>query len=191
MDHLLEKQGIGEYLDMSKREIIFTNFTRLSSQELCQIHEWRNLDYIRENMDNSEVFSLDQHLEFCKSLASRKDKLYFQVKVDGDACAVIDFVDIDFEKKSAEGGFYILKEYARNGYSISRCANTLCNSIGLKTIYTHVLKFNQKAVLYNLIKLKGHLLKEDENSVYFSFQMYADNFQKDPFFKDHSCQIIL
>ena len=113
---------------------------------------------------------------------TERDRLfdrYFQVKVDGDACAVIDFVDIDFEKKSAEGGFYILKEYARNGYSISRCANTLCNSIGLKTIYTHVLKFNQKAVLYNLIKLKGHLLKEDENSVYFSFQMYADNFQKE------------
>ena len=175
---------------MEKILITFKNFGLLDENELRLVYQWRNLDYIRENMDNPNVFSYDSHIRFCQRKKKKKDKIYFLVYVNNNPCAVLDFVNINERDHSAESGFYIIREHNEYAYPISRCANSLCNHFGLIVIRTHVLKFNTKAILYNLMKLKGNLVKEDDKAVYFEFYSFPEDYDNDPFFSKYSFKII-
>lgn len=174
-----------------KNTIVFKNFSKLTIKERKNVYIWRNLEYIRKNMDNPEIFPYRSHVEFCKSLATRTDKIYFLVIVNNDPCGVLDFVDFDKEQKKAESGFYIIKEYNHFAYAVSRCANYLCNYLGIESVYTHVLNFNTKAILYNLMKLKGSLIKEDKKSVYFKFSTFYEDFNNDSFWSQYDCKIVM
>ena len=172
-----------------KTEIYFKNFTLLDDAELRQVYDWRNLDYIRTKMDNPQIFPFEDHLKFCRSLSGRTDKIYFQVSVGGVPCAVLDFVDIDREQKSAESGFYVIKEYNQFAYPISRIANAVCLKLGIDKVFTHILKSNEKAVFYNLIKLKGKYVGEDENCVFCQFETFKEYPEVDPFYQRYSLKI--
>lgn len=174
-----------------KTEIYFKNFTLLDEAELRQVYDWRNMDYIRLKMDNPQIFPFEDHLKFCRSLSSRTDKIYFQVSVGGVPCAVVDFVDIDREQKSAETGFYVIKEYNHLAYTISRSANAVCLKLGIDKVFAHILKSNEKAVLYNLIKLKGKYVGEDEKNVFCQFATIREYPESDPFYQKYSIKIDL
>lgn len=176
---------------LKKTEIYFKNFTLLDDAELRRVYDWRNLDYIRLKMDNPQIFPFEDHLKFCRSLSSRTDKIYFQVSVGGAPCAVLDFVDIDREQKSAESGFYVIKEYNHFAYPISRLSNAVCLKLGIDNVFTHILKSNEKAVFYNLIKLKGKYVGEDENSVFCQFATFKEYPESDPFYQKYSLKIDL
>ena len=50
---------------LDRIEIYFKNFTLLDESALKRIYEWRNMDYIRINMDNSDIFPYAEHEMFC------------------------------------------------------------------------------------------------------------------------------
>lgn len=176
---------------LDRIEIYFKNFTLLDESALKRIYEWRNMDYIRINMDNSDIFPYAEHEMFCKSLSLRKDKIYFEVSVDGNPCGVLDFVNINQEQNTAESGFYVIEPYNNFSSAISRAANSVCLKLGLEKVVTHIHKTNEKAVLYNLIKLKGTYVGEDENSVYCEFITFPEYPEIDPFFQKYTIKIDL
>lgn len=191
MGCILESQGYRRSIVTDKTEIYFKNFTLLDDAELRQVYEWRNLDYIRLKMDNPQIFPFEEHLKFCRSLSSYTDKIYFQVSVGGVPCAVLDFVDIDRDQKSAESGFYVIKEYNHYASAISRVSVSVCIKLGIDKVRARILKNNEKAIFYNLIKLRSKYVGEDEKYVYCEHDTYKEALKSDPIFKHYSFRIDL
>lgn len=167
--------------------ISYVNFTHLGRDELEMIHRWRNLPYIRKYMDNSREFSLEEHLKFCESLKSRTDKMYFLVKVDGVPCGVVNRVDIDMKTRTSGSGIYVIEEYQRLSYAVSRGSAVINRYLGLERILGHCKKANDKAVLFNVMKLKGKIEGEDEECLYFSYPALDD--LNAPFYKKYSIEV--
>lgn len=63
-------------------KIVFKNYTTLSTDESITILELRNRDYIRQNMQNSDVIKRDNHLMWVKSLKNDTSKEYFALLLD-------------------------------------------------------------------------------------------------------------
>lgn len=188
MDSSLEECNARK-IDMIK--ISFINFVHLSNDELKMVYEWRNLDYIRNNMTNSSCFSFKEHLEFCKSLKHRNDKLYFLVKYDEIPCGVYDLIDIDYSNCTAECGYYIIKEYNSYAFIISKIANVISEKLGKLELRVKVKKNNIKALLYNLLKLKAVYEREDDEYFYLRYPFLKNYYKEDLFFKKYSCDLIL
>lgn len=167
------------------------NFTRLPEEELRRIYVWRNLDYVRRAMDNQDPFTFEDHLAFCKSLAGRRDKYYFQVRIDGIPCGVLDYQDVDMKAGTAQCGFYVIREFDRFATVISRTGNLLAFRLGLKRLFAHVLKSNGRAVMYNLVKRQAQYDGEDEKYVYCSYPVFEEDPEHNPFYKTHKCNTFI
>ena len=167
--------------------IDFVNFTRLPEAELKRIYEWRNLDYVRKAMDNQEPFTIEEHLAFCRNLARLDDRYYFQVRVNGMPCGVYDFQHVDRKTGEAECGIYALRVFGGHAPSISRASNLLAYRLGLKRQLVHILKSNERAVVYSLVKCHAQYEREDDKYVYAFHPVFKEDFEHDPFFKTHKC----
>ena len=175
--------------DNKKTLISFVNFVHLSEEELRIVHYWRNLDYIRIWMDNSDPISIEEHLAFCSSLKTREDKKYFMIFVDNCPCGVYDLTNIDYKSATAEVGIYIINEFSHYSSAISLMVNGIINHLGIKKLLANVKKDNERALVYNIIKLKAHILGEDEKKVYIYYDYFPFDPDKDLVFKKYDCNI--
>lgn len=117
------------------KEVELINFIYLPLKQKKMILEWRNHPDIRKWMYNQYEISLDEHLNFIESLKNKKDKLYFLVKKNSKYIGVIDFYDIDNNKKEAKFGLY------KNPYE---------KTVGIgKILIETVIEF-----AFNILKLK-------------------------------------
>lgn len=71
--------------------LTFKNFVLLNEQEKKDILNLRNQDYIRENMVNSEIISLENHLSFIDSLRGNINKKYFAIFADNKLIGSVNF----------------------------------------------------------------------------------------------------
>jgi len=83
-----------------------TSFTELTLDEKKLVLKWRNHETVRQWMFQTEPIPLTQHLQYLDSLYMRKDRKYFLVKLHDQPKGVIDFTQIDREKRKAELGIY-------------------------------------------------------------------------------------
>lgn len=71
----IDKQAVYKY-----NGYVFQHFSILSEELLKQILDWRNTFEIRQFMYNTDVISLENHLNFTKNLAQREDCYYWLVQ---------------------------------------------------------------------------------------------------------------
>ena len=83
---------------------VLINFINLTSNEKEMVLAWRNHPNIKRWMYTQEDISLENHLNFIKSLENNNEKLYFLVKKEDEYIGVIDFTNITTNK--AEIGLY-------------------------------------------------------------------------------------
>jgi len=82
------------------------NFIELELEEKKMILQWRNHEEVKKWMYNKEEISLESHLKYIDSLNKIKCKQYFLVQKEKDYIGVIDFTNINYDKKECEFGLY-------------------------------------------------------------------------------------
>lgn len=73
-------------------KIIFKNFIFLDENEIIEVLELRNKEYIRDNMINSEPISLKNHLLFIESLKKNKNRTYFTILFDNQLIGSVNII---------------------------------------------------------------------------------------------------
>lgn len=145
-DAALLLQNIDTYI--SKR-LQLINFVDLDEVEKKMVLEWRNDPYVRKWMRNSKIIELQDHLDFIKSLKKSDDRYYFLVKEGTEYIGVIDFTDIDMERKNAFFGIYANPFFKRSGVGrklLSILIEYAKNTLKLDKLKLEVLETNTKAI---------------------------------------------
>ena len=124
--------------------LAFKNFTSLNDYEKQLVLSWRNSDRIRLKMNNQNVISLENHLNWISNLKNRFDCKHYVFYIDNAPCGVFNFVDINCEKCECGSyignekylGFGILLNYLGFDYAFS--------NLNIKNINITVLKNNMR-----------------------------------------------
>ena len=103
----------------------FKNYVMLEDDEKQQMLEWRNHENIRKNMYNTQLISLESHMAFIKSLEVRTDRFYWKVSDNDRPIGSFNIVDVDWDKGTAELGYYMAPELLGGGDGIFFIYNIL------------------------------------------------------------------
>lgn len=141
----------------------FKNFVNLSREEKVQVLELRNSESIRKNMYNTDIISIDSHLNWINSLGNRLDCFYWAIFIDNELIGVIDLTSIDNDKKFAEWGFYICNKYFGLGALIEYLGmEHFIFDLKFEKILACVYENNEK--VYNMHKNKFNYIDSPEFS---------------------------
>ena len=136
----IDKQAVYKY-----HGYVFQHFSILSEELLKQILDWRNTFEIRQFMYNTDVISLENHLNFTKTLAQREDCYYWLVTKDNVPYGVFNLTNIDHERRIAELGYYMAPSQMKSGG-------------GLDFVYTLNPQLHSRSATY--IKRNGLLIRK-------------------------------
>ncbi len=154
---------------MQKIKVSFHNFTTLSKEDVDIVYQMRNSDYVRKYSDNSRLFSYDTHVKFVSSLKTDSSKLYYLIKINSKPCGVFNLVDIDKKNNSATAGIYILENFSKYSHDVSILEIYILKKHNIKKLYGAVHKNNDRAILFNLMKLKAEIIEESDKEYFISF----------------------
>lgn len=121
------------------------NFTQLDYDDKVMVLEWRNHESIRKWMFNQEEIELDNHLKYIDTLTTKKDKVYFLVKVKHEPIGVIDFTNI--ETNQADIGLYAKPNLRGMGNKLMESIIDYgFNTLKVKTLRAEVFEENKSAI---------------------------------------------
>ena len=126
----------------------YKNFATLTDEEVRLVWEWRNDARIREWMTNQEEIPFENHLRFIESLKARIDKYYWLVYKGSMPIAVLDIIDIDYEKGETEPGYYLNPELLNSGEGLFfnyNFRNFLFNALGFQSVKGNIKVGNDRA----------------------------------------------
>lgn len=126
------------------------NFVNLDLSTKLLVLSWRNNEKIRKWMYNTGIISEQDHLSFIENLRNREDCYYWCVYDNEKPIGVVNIIDVDWEKKEAENGYYISPELQDSGEGFSFILNMLLmiyNEMGIKALRGGILKSNRRAYL--------------------------------------------
>ena len=136
---------------MNFNKVTLTNFIQLTDKEKIMILKWRNYNVIRQWMYDTNIISLENHFNFIKSLEKDKTKKYFLVLNDNEYIGVINFTNIDYDKRKSDFGIYANPNIKKAGKVLMEI---ICNygfvKLKMKKLNAEVFNDNIKAIhLYN------------------------------------------
>lgn len=126
----------------------YKNFVALPNDEIQLVWTWRNDARIREWMTNHEEIPYENHLNFIESLKGRIDKFYWLVYKGNTPIAVLDIIDIDYEKGETEPGYYLNPELLNSGEGLFFNYNFrsfLFNTLGFQSVKGNIKVGNDRA----------------------------------------------
>lgn len=106
--------------------------------------EWRNQDFVRNNMYNNNIIDYDTHIAWLQRILSNESCKYFIYEKNSIPMGVVGFYGINIENKTASWAFYLGSEKFRGaGVEMEQLAlNYAFNDLGLRKLYCEVLSFN-------------------------------------------------
>ncbi len=148
-------------------KLIFKDYVNLNEKELVDILNLRNQKNIRENMANDELISLENHLNWVKTLEKNENKRYFAIDSENEIVGSLSFVK---DKKDVNWGVFFKNEI--NPFVSSASTFVFLDFLFLNVceeLYSYVKKENLKAASFN--KSFGFkVYKEDEEYFYLNLQ---------------------
>lgn len=168
-------------------KILFRDFKLLNNDEHKKLIEIRNSDYVRHNMKNSNLISIEEHLEFIDFLKNTKNNNYYSIIINNEIYGAIYITNINLLEKSCYWGLYI-KEYS-NPYISSFCVYLLLDKIfytsEIKILNLEVKKSNILTYKFDLnfgfIHCDDNLQKEDYHLMYITKEMWENKKNSIPF----------
>lgn len=139
-------------------EYLLIDFVDLNMDEKMMVLAWRNDSSIRVWMNNQEEIALEKHLLFIDSLRDDDTKRYFLVREGNRYIGVVDFTNIDREKRECEIGLYA--NPFDKVFGVGRVLGRICLDYAFGELKADRLKLevfsdNQKALnLYNYLGFK-------------------------------------
>lgn len=98
-------------VDIEFKNILDTEYTE-------ELRNWRNQDFVRENMTNHDMIGKEEHEHYLESLRNSKNNKVFLALNHGEPLAIIT-IKIHWDEKYVEPGTYIVnREYLGKGYGI-------------------------------------------------------------------------
>lgn len=174
-----------------KRKLEFVNFNKLDKETLKLIWKWRTSSDIRTKMSDQRVFSLKEHMNFCSNLKDRKDVLFILVKCDDTPVGVLTYKNIDPIKHSCTTGCYFVNAPKNVSFMALKIMTWQLYEQEIYIYHTVVLKNNIQALLYNVLKGKNKIIKEDERYYYLEkdFSQFNDEENKEE--RETVCRLLL
>lgn len=100
------------------------NFLDLTYEEVELVLSWRNNPHIAKWMHNKKTISMEEHLNFVKSLENNPKKDYFLVKNDNTYLGVIDlnknYLGIYSNPKETKVGDILLSELIKFAFNVKK-----------------------------------------------------------------------
>lgn len=143
------------------------SLVRLKKEHIELVRQKRNLAYIQDKMLYKKKINWFQQRRWFKQI-NNPNNLYLLIEYNNQFIGLINGKDIDFEKRTCEGGIFIWEKKYWETY-IPVAASIILNDFNFfmanfKINYAKVLKSNRNAVQYNLIQ--GYrIVEEDPNGV--------------------------
>lgn len=147
-------------------KITFVNFCHLSDDELLEILKLRNTKEIRMQMCNQEVITEEDHLRYCHALKESDDLFYYAVFFNSALVGVIDFKLKDRHERSYQSGAYFIKVPSQISTAAIQSALNICRHYDLRQDFILVRKENERALLFNIMKMKFQVISEDDQYCY-------------------------
>lgn len=128
----------------------FKSFSNITPKESESILIWRNYQYNRKYMYNTEEISQEDHNRFIASLPSLTDRCYWLVSKNDEPVGVINLSGIDYEMNKAELGYYMVPFQQKVGNGLEFVFTTLYflyDQIGCTQLFGSVHKENINALI--------------------------------------------
>jgi UDP-4-amino-4,6-dideoxy-N-acetyl-beta-L-altrosamine N-acetyltransferase len=130
----------------------YKNFILLTDEEKAMVWSWRNDENVRKWMYNSDLITLENHLNFIISLQQRTDCFYWIVYKNSQPYGVVNITSVDEEKGFGEVGLYRNPSLQDNGGGLDFYYNYydfLFFSIGFEILKAGMSPHNDIAILLN------------------------------------------
>ncbi len=155
--------------------------TRVQSDDIELIRQWRNSEHVSSNMEYKKYISEEEQMKWFKSINNPLN-YYFLIEFEKKKIGVINVKNIQLNENYGEGGIFIGdKNYIDSFASTfsSLCLLNFTFSILLLTTKSRIKIFrsNKNAIAYN--KLLGYeLLPGQDDLDYQTYELTADRYFK-------------
>lgn len=157
------------------------HLTRLQFDEIELVRQWRNQDFVVDNMDYKKEITKEEQEKWFYSI-NNKYNYYFVINWENKKIGVINAKNYNPQLGFGEGGIFIGEEEHLN--SIAPTFATLCllNVVFLEIKLTNIsrvkiLNSNQKSIDYN--KLLGYkLISKSNDGISSYYELTTENYIK-------------
>ena len=130
------------------KDVIF--FERLSDKYILQLREYRNSEFVKNNMIFDEYISVEDQLKWWGQQKINNKSQFFLIFLNSQPCGLLSFTNIDLTIKKAEFGLFLFeKKYSNIGISLFAeyfSINYMFDNLDLNKIYLNVIDFNKKTI---------------------------------------------
>lgn len=133
-------------------DLIQANLKDIKETDLKQILDWRNQESIRNVMHNSNIISMDEHIQWFDRLqksATSISKIFYYKQVP---YGVLNVTQIDRINNKCEWGFYIGVNNAPRGMGTIlgfTSLNFIFQELSIRKLSAEVLSNNEKSEIYH------------------------------------------
>ena len=151
---------------------------RLTEEDLELVRRWRNDDEIKKYMNFQEYITPEMHKKWFESI-DNPENFYYIIVYKGDKIGMVNDKNIDWKKKTAEGGLFIWDKRYVNSIVPMKISFLLLEiayiMLGWNKTYIKVRKDNHRAVEYN--KTLGYEISvEPEKQDYIMMELDKKHF---------------
>ncbi len=144
---------------------------RLTEDKIEMVRNWRNDPKIQQYMFFRDYITPEMQKAWFAKIDNESNH-YFIIEIDGKEIGLANIKDVDYEKKSGEGGLFIYEDEYLDGttsYQISLAMSDFAyNTLGLVKQIAVIEKNNKRAIDYNL-SLGATIVAEEENVIHVEY----------------------
>lgn len=130
------------------KDVIF--FEKLSDKYILQLREYRNSEFVKNNMIFDEYISVEDQLKWWGQQKINNKSQFFLIFLNSEPCGLLSFTNIDLTTRKAEFGLFLFEEkYSNIGISLFAeyfSINYMFDNLDLNKIYLNVIDFNKKTI---------------------------------------------
>ncbi|WP_249872146.1 UDP-4-amino-4,6-dideoxy-N-acetyl-beta-L-altrosamine N-acetyltransferase [Oceanobacillus saliphilus] len=153
--------------------------------DLQMVLSWRNQDFVRRMMYNSEIISKKEHLEWFARIQNSNTSIAKIFYFENQPYGVVNIHQIDYTNRTCEWSFYIGEKGAPSGLGTILgylAIDYIFNRLHLRKLCAEVIEFNYKS--YHFHKkfgfeeeglLKEHIKKEGKYVDIYLFGLFKSN----------------
>lgn len=138
----------------------------LTHDKIEMVRQWRTDPKISQYMEYRGKITPEMQERWFANLNNGVDNFYWIIKFNGEEIGLINVKDINYDEMSGESGVFIYSDKYLNSDVSYRAHLAMFDyvfeEVGLKIIYSHMLKTNPRAQRFGLF-LGAHLAEGQEN----------------------------
>ena len=127
---------------------------RLTADKIELVRNWRNDPKISQYMEFRDHITPEMQKKWFASI-DNENNYYFIINYKGGDVGLTNVKDVDYAKKTGEGGIFIYEDSLLNSdipFRVIFALNDFCfEELGLETMVAHIMDDNQRAIDFNLV----------------------------------------